>query len=196
MQTKELFDFDKSFNKMVGGCDEAGRGPLAGPVVVASVVMPLDEIIDKINDSKKLSQNVRERLFEQIINKAICYSIAVIDKDVIDEINILNATKKGMSQTINDLKIKPEIMLVDAVNPDCDVEVLPLIKGDAKSYNVAAASILAKVTRDRIMLELDEKFPQYDFKSNKGYGTAKHINALKLYGPTDCHRRTFIKNFV
>jgi len=196
MKTEELFDFDKQFNKIVGGCDEAGRGPLAGPVVCAACVMPLGNMIEKINDSKKLSEKVRESLFDEIISTAISYCVAIIDKDVIDEINILNATKKGMTEAINGLKIKPEIMLVDAVKFDCNTEILPLIKGDAKSYNIAAASILAKVTRDRIMRDLDAKYPQYGFLANKGYGTAKHIQALKQYGATDCHRKTFIKNFI
>ena len=195
-KTIELFEFDKGFGVLVGGCDEAGRGPLAGPVVCAACVMPMDEIIDKINDSKKVSEKVREALYEAIKEKAISYSVSIIDRDEIDEINILNATKKGMTEAINGLKVKPNLMLVDAVKLDCDMKTLPLIKGDAKSYNIAAASIIAKVTRDRIMRDLDEKYPEYGFAAHKGYGTAKHIEALKTYGATLCHRKTFIKNFI
>ncbi len=196
METKELFDFDVSFGKVVGGCDEAGRGPLAGPVVCAACIMPLGFMIDKINDSKQVSEKVREELYEKIISNAIAYSISIIDKDIIDTINILEATKKGMLEAINGLDTKPQLMLVDAVKIYCDVETLPLIKGDAKSYNIAAASILAKVTRDRIMRELDKKCPQYGFSSNKGYGTAKHIEALKSFGASIYHRKSFIKNIL
>ena len=183
--------------KLISGCDEAGRGPLAGPVVVASVIMPLDDIIEGINDSKKLTDKKREELFDKITEKAVAYKIEVINEKVIDDINILNATKMGMENAINGLKIKPDFALIDAVkglNLCC--ESLPLIHGDSLSYSIAAASILAKVYRDRLMLELDKKYPNYNFKKHKGYGTKEHISNLLKFGKCEIHRETFIKNFV
>lgn len=184
--------------KYVAGVDEAGRGPLAGPVCVAAVIMSNEQekLIDGINDSKKLTEKKREQLYDKIINSALAYNIVLVDEKVIDSINILNATKQGMKQAVEGLQIKPEVVLIDAVPLQLECETESIIKGDAKSYNIAAASILAKVTRDRLMLELDEKYPEYNFKKHKGYGTKEHINNLKKYGKCEIHRNSFIKNFV
>ena len=178
----------------IGGIDEAGRGPLAGPVVVAGVIMPLDDIIEGINDSKKLSEKKREKLFEQIMQKAIDVQVAVIDNEQIDKINILAATKQGMLQCINGFA-RVDHVLIDAVKLDTNVPTTSIIHGDALSYSIAAASIVAKVTRDRMMLDFDKQYPQYNFAKHKGYGTKEHISLLKEYGPCPIHRKTFIKNF-
>ena len=197
-----MFDYENKYLsqgcKLIAGIDEAGRGPLAGPVCVAMVIMPLDKesIIAGINDSKKLSEKKRDALYNEIIEKAIDYKIELVDKDVIDSINILNATKLGMLTCINNIETKPDVVLIDAVNINCDIPVEPIIKGDALSYSIACASILAKVTRDRYMLEIDEKYPEYNFKKHKGYGTKEHIENLKKYGKCELHRDTFIKNFI
>ncbi len=185
-------------NKNICGIDEAGRGPLAGPVVVAGVIMPEDSMIEGVNDSKKVSEKKREKLYDIIINEAISYSVAIIGQDVIDEINILNATKKGLTTVVEELDIRPDLILVDALT-NIDTKGVPyqsIIKGDAKSYCIAAASIIAKVTRDRIMREWDSVYPQYGFIQHKGYGTAKHILAIKEFGLCPIHRRSFTKNFV
>ena len=192
---KELYD--KGFEHICG-IDEAGRGPLAGPVVVAGVIMPKDSMIEGVNDSKKVSEKKREKLYDLILEEAISYAVAIIGQDVIDEINILNATKQGVTKVVEELDVKPNLILVDALT-HINTKGIPydsIIKGDAKCYNIAAASIIAKVTRDRIMREWDEIYPQYGFINHKGYGTAKHIEALKEYGPCPIHRRTFIKHFV
>ena len=192
---KELYD--KGFEHICG-IDEAGRGPLAGPVVVAGVIMPKDSMIEGVNDSKKVSEKKREKLYDLILEEAISYAVAIIGQDVIDEINILNATKQGVTKVVEELDVKPNLILVDALT-HINTKGIPydsIIKGDAKCYNIASASIIAKVTRDRIMREWDEIYPQYGFINHKGYGTAKHIEALKEYGPCPIHRRTFIKNFV
>ncbi len=179
---------------LIAGADEVGRGPLAGPVVCAAVIMPLDEIIEGIDDSKKLSEKKRELLYDKILEKAIAVSIEFVDEKVIDEINILQATKKCMTNAINNLKIKPDIVLVDALDGlQINVPEKAIIKGDALSYSIGAASIVAKVTRDRFMVELDTRYPEYGFAKHKGYGTAVHIQALKQYGATPVHRQTFIK---
>lgn len=195
-----LFDYENKYKSLglVGGLDEAGRGPLAGPVVVALAVMPLDEdkIIDGINDSKKLTAKKREELFEKIINTAIDYSIVEVDEKTIDKINILQATKLGAKLCIENLKVSPYIVLTDALTFDTPQKIESIIKGDAKSYNIAAASILAKVHRDRLMIELDKKYPQYGFAGHKGYGTKAHIEALKKYGKCELHRDSFITHFV
>lgn len=173
-------------------------GPLAGPVVVAGVIMPQDSMIEFINDSKKVTEKRREMLYDVIREEAISYSISVIDQSVIDEINILNATKQGVTEVIDGLDIKPDLILVDALE-HINTRKIPyesLIKGDARSYSIAAASILAKVTRDRIMRQWDEIYPQYGFLSNKGYGTAKHIEAIKEYGLCPIHRISFTKKFT
>lgn len=182
----------------IAGIDEAGRGPLAGPVVVASVIMPKDSFIEGVNDSKKISEKKREKLYEQIIEEAVSYSVAIIDEKKIDEINILNATKLGLTNCIEDTKIKPNIILVDALEHinTKGIPYMSIIKGDSKSYSIAAASIIAKVTRDRIMRQWDEVYPEYDFEKHKGYGTSKHIEAIKKYGLSPIHRRSFTKKFV
>ena len=179
-------------NKFIAGVDEAGRGPLAGPVCVASVIMPLDKnsIIEGVNDSKKLTEKKREKLFDQIVNKAFAFSVEFIDEKIIDEINILNATKKGMINAINNLSVKPDVVLIDAVKLDVNVKTESIIKGDALSYSIACASILAKVSRDRLMLEMDNKYPNYNFKKHKGYGTKEHIANLKKFGACEIHRQT------
>ena len=182
----------------IAGIDEAGRGPLAGPVVVASVIMPKDSMIEGINDSKKVSEKKREKLYDIILEEAISYGIGIIYQDEIDEINILQATKKGLTEAVEQMKIKPDLIMVDALT-GIDTLGIPyqsIIKGDAKCYSISAASIIAKVTRDRIMREWDKVYPEYGFAAHKGYGTAKHIAALKEYGPCEIHRRSFIKHFV
>lgn len=198
----ELKKIDKEFFdkgvKYIAGIDEAGRGPLAGPVVVASVILPQDSMIEGINDSKKVSEAKREKLYDIIINEAISYGVGIIYQDEIDEINILQATKKGLTEAIKQMEIKPNIIMVDALS-GIDTLGIPyksIIKGDAKCYSIAAASIIAKVTRDRIMREWDKVYPEYGFGSHKGYGTAKHIAAIKEFGPCSIHRKTFIKNFI
>ena len=192
---KELYN--KGF-EYICGIDEAGRGPLAGPVVVAGVIMPKDSMIEGVNDSKKVSEKKREKLYDVILEEAISYSVAIIGQDVIDDINILNATKQGVTKVVEELDVKPNLILVDALT-HINTKGIPydsIIKGDAKCYNIAAASIIAKVTRDRIMREWNEIYPQYGFINHKGYGTAKHIEAIKEYGPCPIHRKTFIKHFV
>lgn len=189
--------YNKGFKKICG-IDEAGRGPLAGPVVIAGVIMPEDSMIEGINDSKKVTEKRREKLYDIIKEEAISYSIAVIDHNVIDEINILNATKQGVTDVVDGLDVKPDLIIVDALT-HINTRGIPyesIVKGDAKCYNIAAASILAKVTRDRIMRQWDEIYPQYGFSSHKGYGTAKHILAIKEYGLCPIHRRTFTKHFT
>ena len=179
------------------GIDEAGRGPLAGPVVAAAAVLPKDCQIFYLNDSKKLSEKKRDLLFDEIKEKAVAYGIGIGSPQVIDEINILQATYEAMRQAISQLNVIPEILLNDAVTiPGVDIMQVPIVKGDAKSVSIAAASILAKVTRDRMMMEYDQIYPEYGFAKHKGYGTAAHIAALKEYGPCPIHRRTFIKKFV
>ena len=184
--------------KYICGIDEAGRGPLAGPVVVASVIMPQDSMIEGVNDSKKVSEKKRELLYYKIIEEAVSYSVSIISEKEIDEINILNATKKGLTESIAGLKVKPDLVLVDALDKidTLGIPYKPIIKGDALVYSISAASILAKVTRDRIMRQMDEIYPQYGFAGHKGYGTAKHIAAIKEFGLCDIHRRSFTKNFV
>lgn len=184
--------------KYICGIDEAGRGPLAGPVVVGAVILPADSLIEGVNDSKKISEKKRERVFEEIVNTAISYSTGIVDQKTIDEINILNATKLAVKKAIESLEIKPDLILVDALTniETFGIPYKSIIKGDAKEYSIAAASIIAKVTRDRMMLEWDKVFPEYGFAKHKGYGTAAHIQALKENGPCMLHRKTFIKNFI
>lgn len=179
------------------GIDEVGRGPLAGPVVAGAVILPKDCDILYINDSKKLSAKKREMLYDEIMEKAVAVGIGMVGPARIDEINILQATYEAMREAIRNLAVKPDILLNDAVTiPQVDIKQVPIIKGDAKSISIGAASIVAKVTRDRLMVEYDRIMPEYDFASNKGYGSAEHIAALKKYGPTPIHRASFIKNFV
>ncbi len=197
-----LKEIDKSVfeegYEYVCGIDEAGRGPLAGPVVVAAVIMPKDSIIEGVNDSKKVSEKKRELLYDQIINEAIAYGVGIVDQKEIDRINILNATKAGLTEAVRSLKTKPDVILVDALtNIDtCGVQYRSIIKGDAKSYSIAAASIIAKVTRDRIMRQWDQIYPQYGFEKHKGYGTASHIAAIKENGLCPLHRLSFVKNII
>jgi len=189
--------YNKGF-KNICGIDEAGRGPLAGPVVVAGVIMPKDSMIEFVNDSKKVTEKRREMLYDKIKNEAISYSIAVIDQNIIDDINILNATKQGVTEVVDGLDVKPDLIIVDALTHinTRGIPYEPIIKGDAKCYNIAAASILAKVTRDRIMRQWDEVFPQYGFAKHKGYGTKAHIEAIKKYGLCPIHRKTFTTHFI
>ena len=187
----------KGFNKICG-IDEAGRGPLAGPVVVSAVIMPNDSMIEGVNDSKKVSEKKREKLYDEIISNAIAYGVAIIDQKEIDDINILNATKKGLTEALMQLSEKPDIILVDALT-GIDTLGIPyqsIIKGDAKSYSIAAASIIAKVTRDRIMRQWDELYPEYGFEKHKGYGTKAHIEVIKSKGICPIHRKSFVKNFI
>ncbi len=179
------------------GIDEVGRGPLAGPVCAGAVILPKDCDILYINDSKKLSESMREKLYEEIYDKAVAVGIGLVYPETIDEINILQATYEAMRQAISQLDVAPELLLNDAVTiPGVDVKQVPIIKGDAKSISIGAASIVAKVTRDRLMVEYDKLMPEYGFAKNKGYGTADHIEALKKYGPTHIHRKSFIQNFI
>lgn len=192
-----MLDYERQMQQkghtLIGGVDEAGRGPLAGPVVVAGVLMPLDDLIEGVNDSKKLSEKKREKLYDEIVKKAISWHVAIMDAERIDEINILNATKEGMLQCVENLGAS--CVLIDAVKLDSRVETVSIIKGDQLSYNIAAASIIAKVTRDRLMKQYALEYPKYQFEKHKGYGTALHVSLLKEYGPCPLHRRTFIKNF-
>ena len=198
----EMLEFENEYAKRgykaICGMDEVGRGPLAGPVVVCAIVMPLDgdKLIDGVDDSKKLSEKRREALFDKITAAATALSVVRVEPREIDEINILETTKKAMKKAVDEIKDKADIVFVDAVKLDLPLSTLAIIKGDAKSYNIAAASIVAKVYRDRLMKEYAEQYPQYDFASNKGYGTAKHIAALRQYGATPIHRRSFIGHFV
>ena len=184
--------------KLIAGIDEAGRGPLAGPVVVGVVILRETSFIEGINDSKKISEAKREKLYEEITNEAVAWSVGIVDETRIDEINILNATKEALTKAISNLKIKPEIILVDALDKidTLSIPYISIIKGDAKIYSIAAASIIAKVTRDRIIRSYDKIYPEYEFIKNKGYGTAKHIEAIKQYGLCPIHRRSFTKNFI
>lgn len=177
--------------KYIAGIDEVGRGPLVGPVVTAAVILPRDFYDERINDSKKLTEKKRELLYDVIMENAVSVGIGISSEDVIDEINILEATKKAMIEAVNNLNVKPEHLLIDAVKLNIDIPQTSIIKGDAKSESIAAASIVAKVTRDRMMIELDKIHPEYDFKHNKGYGTKKHIEAIEKYGIIKEHRKTF-----
>ena len=177
--------------KYIDGIDEVGRGPLVGPVVTAAVILPKDFYDERINDSKKLTEKKRELLYDVIMENAVSVGIGISSEDVIDDINILEATKKAMIEAVNNLSVKPQHLLIDAVKLNVDIPQTSIIKGDAKSESIAAASIIAKVTRDRMMIELDKEHPEYDFKHNKGYGTKKHIEAIEKYGILKEHRKTF-----
>ena len=197
----EMLEFERLYQekgyKLIAGVDEVGRGPLAGPVATACVIMDLDNLIEGVDDSKKLSEKKREELFDKIINNAISYNITYKSPEEIDKFNILEATKMCMTESVLGLSVKPDVVFVDALKLDgVETEQCSIIKGDAKSYTIACASIIAKVARDRLMVELDEKYPEYNFKKHKGYGTAEHIKAIKEFGPCPLHRRSFIKNFV
>lgn len=198
-RTELMKEFDREY-KIYGticGIDEAGRGPLCGPVVAAAVILPDEYNILYINDSKKLSETKREEVYKEIDKYAIAYGVGIVSPERIDEINILQATYEAMRTAIHKLSVTPDILLNDAVTiPMVDIKQVPIIKGDAKSQSIAAASIVAKVTRDHLMEEYDKLYPEYGFAKHKGYGTAAHIKAIKEYGPCPIHRRTFIKNFI
>lgn len=196
-----MLQFEKELNakgiKLIAGVDEAGRGPLCGPVVAAAVILSPNQKLAGVNDSKKLSEKKREELFEVISKEAVAYSVGIVDEKVIDEINILEATRLAMKKAVEGLKIKPEYVLVDAErHVPISVPYTAIIKGDAKSESIAAASIIAKVTRDRYIREQDKLYPQYNFAKNKGYGTREHIEKIKEYGLCEIHRKTFCKKFV
>ena len=198
-RTYAISEYERKYSDYtyICGIDEVGRGPLAGPVVAGAVILPKDCDILYINDSKKLSEKKREELYDIIMEKAVATGIGYASVDRIDEINILQATFEAMREAISKLEVSPDILLNDAVTiPQVDIKQVPIIKGDAKSISIGAASIIAKVTRDRLMVDYDTVFPEYGFASNKGYGSAQHIEAIKKYGPCPIHRRTFIGNFI
>ena len=183
--------------KLVCGVDEAGRGPLCGPVVAAAVILNKDEMIEGVNDSKKLSEKKRENLYDVITKKALAVGVGISDVDIIEDINILNATKLAMKQAINNLKINPDFVLIDGNQMiDIDIDAQTVVSGDAKSESIAAASIIAKVTRDRLLKDYDKKYPEYGFAKHKGYGTKAHIEAIKKYGLTPIHRKSFCSKFI
>jgi len=196
---KTMQEFEEKYKTYtyIAGVDEAGRGPLAGPVVAASVILDRNKQILYLNDSKKLSEKKRESLYKEICESAVAYGIGVVSPARIDEINILNATYEAMRSAILNLKLKPDILLNDAVHiPKVDIKQVSIIKGDAKSVSIAAASIVAKVSRDRLMVEYDSLYPEYKFAKNKGYGTKEHIAAIKEHGLCPIHRRSFVGNIV
>ena len=198
-RTEKMKEYEKKYASFsyICGIDEVGRGPLAGPVVAGAVILPKDCDILYLNDSKQLSEKKREELYALIMEKALATGLGVVSPERIDEINILQATYEAMRQAIGKLKCQPQLLLNDAVTiPGVSIKQVPIIKGDAKSISIAAASIIAKVTRDRMMVEYDRTYPQYGFASNKGYGAKAHIEAIKKFGPTPIHRRSFIGNFV
>lgn len=197
LETMRAYEREYASCRAVCGIDEAGRGPLAGPVVAGAVILPKDELILYLNDSKKLSEKRREQLYDEIMERAVAVGVGIVGPERIDQINILQATYEAMRSAIGQLQVTPDLLLNDAVTiPEVTIRQVPIIKGDAKSISIAAASIIAKVTRDRLMREYGEIFPEYEFSSNKGYGTKKHIEALQTYGPTPIHRRSFIGHFV
>ena len=199
IRTEGLKKYEREYASYthICGIDEVGRGPLAGPVVACAVILPKDCDILYLNDSKQLTPKKREALYDEIMAKAVAVGVGMANEKVIDEINVLNADYEAMKQAISKLQVKPQLLLNDAVNiPGVDIEQVGIIKGDTLSASIAAASIIAKVTRDRLMVEYDSLYPGYGFAKNMGYGTAEHIDALKKIGPCAIHRRTFIKNFV
>lgn len=197
ISTMSVYEKQYAEFAFICGIDEVGRGPLAGPVVAGAVILPKDCEILYLNDSKKLSEKRREALYDEIMKKAIATGIGMVGPQQIDEMNILQATYEAMRIAISNLQVRPDLLLNDAVTiSNVEIPQIPIIKGDAKSISIAAASIIAKVTRDRLMVEYDSVMPEYGFGSNKGYGSAKHIEAIQKYGPTPIHRKTFIKNFL
>lgn len=188
--------YEKGY-KLVCGVDEAGRGPLCGPVVAAAVILKPGQMIDGVNDSKKISEKKREKLYEDIMASALAVGVGMSDVDVIEEVNILNATKLAMKQAISNLKVQPEYVLIDGNQMiDITIDAETVVSGDAKSESIAAASIIAKVTRDRMLLEWDKEYPEYGFAKHKGYGTKAHIEAIGKYGLTPLHRKSFCTKFV
>ncbi len=197
LEQMKVFEKKYSDYAYIAGVDEAGRGPLAGPVVAGAVILPKDCEILYLNDSKQVSASKRDLLFEEIKEKAVAYGVGIVSPERIDEINILQATYEAMREALNNMGAAPDMVLADAVTiPDIPCKQVGIVKGDAKSVSIAAASIMAKVTRDRIMVEMDKIYPQYGFAGHKGYGSKAHIEAIKKYGPSPIHRHTFIKNFV
>jgi ribonuclease HII len=197
LEQMKVYEKEYTILPYICGIDEVGRGPLAGPVVAGAVILRKDSQLLYLNDSKKLTENRREELYERILEEAITYGLGFVSPERIDEINILQATYEAMREAISKLNVVPDILLNDAVTiPGVKVKQVPIIKGDAKSVSIAAASVLAKVTRDRMMKDYDLVFPEYGFSSNKGYGSKDHIEALRIYGPSPIHRKTFIKNLV
>lgn len=199
LRLEGMLEYEREYGNCgaICGIDEAGRGPLAGPVVAGAVILPSDCKILYLNDSKKLTARRRELLYDEIMEKAVSVGVGVASHERIDEINILQATYEAMRIAVSKLSVRPDLLLNDAVTiPQVDIPQVPIIKGDAKSVSIAAASIVAKVTRDRMMVQYEELYPGYEFASNKGYGSARHIAALKEIGPCPIHRRSFIKSFV
>lgn len=195
----EMFSYERQYEQYeyICGIDEVGRGPLAGPVAAGAVILPKDCALLYLNDSKKLSEKKREELYDQIMENALATGIGFVSPERIDEIGISPAVAEAMREAIGQLKIRPSLLLIDAVKiPEVDIKQVPIIKGDAKSASIAAASIIAKVTRDRLMVQYDGLMPEYHFASNKGYGSKVHISALKQYGPSAIHRKSFIGRFV
>ena len=194
-ENMKKYEYEYHTYSYICGIDEVGRGPLAGPVVAGAVILPVNCDILYLNDSKQLSEKKREELYDVIMEKAVATGIGYASPKRIDEINILQATYEAMRSAIGQLSVKPDLLLNDAVTiPNVDIRQIPIIKGDAKSISIAAASIIAKVTRDRLMVKYNEVFPEYGFASNKGYGAKAHLDALKKYGPTPIHRHSFLKN--
>ena len=199
---EDLYTFERELIKegvkLIGGIDEVGRGPLVGPVVACCCILPLNYELEGLTDSKKLSEKKREKFYDILIQDAITYGIGVIDEKIIDEVNIYEATKLAMLDAISKCHVKPEHLLIDAMKLDTDIPATSIIKGDSKSLSIAAASVIAKVTRDRMMVELDKKYPMYDFKSNKGYPTKKHVEAINKYGIIKEHRKTYspVKEYI
>ena len=195
LEGMKVYEKEYAGKGMICGIDEAGRGPLAGPVVAAAVILPPDVDYLYLNDSKKVTEKRREALFEQIVSTAVSYGIGIVSHDIIDEINILQADYEAMCEATGQLQIMPQILLNDAVTiPQVKLPQVSIIHGDAKSVSIAAASIIAKVTRDRMMAEYDSLFPEYGFAEHKGYGTAAHYEAIKKYGPCMIHRKSFLRN--
>lgn len=200
LRTKSLMAYEEhygAYGSVIAGIDEVGRGPLAGPVIACAAILPKDHLILELNDSKKLSEKKRERLFDVLRKEAVAFAFGCASPERIDEINILQATYEAMREAISKLSVRPDLLLNDAVTiPGVEISQVPIVGGDGKSVSIAAASILAKVTRDRLMAEYDAVYPGYGFAKNKGYGTAEHIAALKRLGPCPIHRKSFIGHFV
>lgn len=201
LRLDEMMNYEKELYEKgieyIAGIDEAGRGPLCGPVVSAAVILKKEDYIEGVNDSKKLSEKKREKLFDEINERAVAIGIGIVDERTIDEINILEATRLAMKKAVENLQVKPEHVLVDAEKKvPIEISYTPIIKGDALSVSIAAASIIAKVTRDRMLYEMDKKYPEYGLAKNKGYGTKAHVEAIKQYGLTEIHRKSFCKKFI